>query len=261
MQIARLKAPILLVHGLLGFSQLRLGRWTLFHYFPGIADFLRRAGNQVLEADVSPTGGVAHRANQLRHFLNRHVPHGPVHILAHSMGGLDARYLISRMDMAPRVVSLTTIGTPHRGSPFANWGVRRLRRLLRPFFELFGIPIEGFSDLTTDSCRRFNEECRTCLGCATPRSPGASQPDWLTPEWHLPYQIVAEAEGDNDGLVSLQSAQHGDHCDIWLGDHSTLVNWPNRSQHLRGQWRSRQADYADLINRLATDEGPADLRD
>src|SRR5262249_5187529 len=38
-----------------------------------------------------------------------------VHVFAHSMGGLDARYMISRLGMAKRVLSLTTIATPHRG--------------------------------------------------------------------------------------------------------------------------------------------------
>jgi triacylglycerol lipase len=42
--------------------------------------------------------------------------------MAHSMGGLDCRYLISRIkpdDYTP--LSLTTISTPHRGSPFMDW--------------------------------------------------------------------------------------------------------------------------------------------
>ena len=51
------------------------------------------------------------------------------------MGGLDARYLISRLGMADRVLSLTTLGTPHRGTSFADWGVSRLQRYLRPLLE------------------------------------------------------------------------------------------------------------------------------
>ena len=45
----------------------------------------------------------------------------PVNLIAHSMGGLDARYLISRLGMADQVRSLTTISTPHRGSFMADW--------------------------------------------------------------------------------------------------------------------------------------------
>jgi hypothetical protein len=36
------------------------------------------------------------------------------------MGGLDARYLISKLGYGTKVASLTTISTPHRGSPLAD---------------------------------------------------------------------------------------------------------------------------------------------
>ena len=39
-----------------------------------------------------------------------------MNIIAHSKGGLEARYLISTMGMADKVASLTTISTPHNGS-------------------------------------------------------------------------------------------------------------------------------------------------
>lgn len=42
-----------------------------------------------------------------------------VNVIAHSMGGLDARYLISALGET-RVASLTTISTPHAGSRVAN---------------------------------------------------------------------------------------------------------------------------------------------
>ena len=43
-----------------------------------------------------------------------------VHIIAHSMGGLDARHMIVDLGMADKVASLTTIGTPHRGTILAD---------------------------------------------------------------------------------------------------------------------------------------------
>ena len=45
---------------------------------------------------------------------------GKVNIIAHSKGGLDARYLISGLHMEDKVASLTTISTPHRGSELLN---------------------------------------------------------------------------------------------------------------------------------------------
>jgi triacylglycerol lipase len=43
-----------------------------------------------------------------------------VHIIAHSMGGLDARHLISRLGYSDRVASLSTISTPHHGTRIAD---------------------------------------------------------------------------------------------------------------------------------------------
>ena len=87
----RLDAPIVLIHGLCGFDRLYAFRRPVKDYFPGIREHLEAAGNRVLAARVSPTAGVARRAADLKRFLDREVPRGPVHLIGHSMGGLDAR--------------------------------------------------------------------------------------------------------------------------------------------------------------------------
>ena len=72
---------------------------TLVNYFPGIPEILAAAGNRVFIPALTPTGGVADRAKQLKDYIVQHSPGEPVHIIAHSMGGLDARYMISCLDM------------------------------------------------------------------------------------------------------------------------------------------------------------------
>jgi triacylglycerol lipase len=56
-------------------------------------------------------------------FLKDYIPKGTgVNFVAHSMGGLDCRHLISSIkpkEYTP--LSLTTIATPHHGSPFMDW--------------------------------------------------------------------------------------------------------------------------------------------
>src|SRR5262245_52222964 len=100
MIVPRLRAPLVLVHGLLGFDQVRLGPWVLANYFRGVPELLSSAGNRLLVAHVSPTAGVADRAVQLRSFLDQAAPKEAVHLIAHSMGGLDCRYLTSRFGLA-----------------------------------------------------------------------------------------------------------------------------------------------------------------
>jgi triacylglycerol lipase len=251
MAIPKLRAPIVLVHGLLGFDEVRVGSVTLAQYFPRIPQLLCAAGNRILIPRLSPTGGIACRAAQLKAFLDREVPHDPVHLIAHSMGGLDSRYMISRLGMASRVLSLTSLGTPHRGSPFADWGIRRLARLVRPVLQLIGLPTEAFYDLTTAACRAFNEQVPDVLGVRYFSVAGRHDGHYLYPEWLLPYYIVLKEEGPNDGVVSEASARHGEDFEVWDGDHLQLVNWFRPLGLVRGAANDPAPRYSRLIRRLA----------
>jgi len=254
MIVPKLRSPIVLVHGLLGFDRLKLCGWTIASYFSNIPEFLAASGNRVLVAQMSPTGGVAERAQQLKGFLDREAPAEPVHVFAHSMGGLDARYMISRLGMAARVLTLTTIGTPHRGTAFADWGVSRFHRLLEPVCERLAVPLQAFYDLTTAVCGAFNEQVPDVPGIRYFSVAGRHDGSWLSPEWQLSYPIVTRAEGANDGVVSLASATYGENCEVWQGDHFSLVNWLNPISLSRGLCQERSPRYAALVRRLA-DEG------
>jgi triacylglycerol lipase len=250
MTVPRLRAPIVLVHGLFGFTQLRLGNWVFAQYFRDVPHALRSAGNRVLLARVSPTGSIADRAAQLKRFLDRESPHEPVHIFGHSMGGLDARYMISRLDMAPRVLSLTTLGTPHHGSSFADWAMDRLVRFFHPIFTILNLPHEAFRDLTTFACAELNRQTPDAPNVRYFSVAGRHQRNWLNPSWQFSGSIVERAEGPNDGVVSVASARHGEACDVWEGDHLNLVNWPLSFTSDQRQ-RDRIPDYAALVGRLA----------
>jgi triacylglycerol lipase len=254
MTMPKLRAPIILVHGLFGFDRLRLGGWTLASYFANIPEVLTAAGNRVLVAALSPTGGVAERATQLKAFVEQGFPGEPVHLVAHSMGGLDSRYMISCLDMAERVLSLTTLGTPHRGTAFADWGIRRLERIARPFLEMLSLPHQAFYDLTRASCETFNEQVPDASSVRYFSVAGQYQEHWLSPHWQVSYPIIQRAEGPNDGLVSVASAMYGESCEVWEGDHLSLINWLNPIGQNSGSASDRLLHYAGLIQRLA-DEG------
>ena len=133
--------PLVLVHGLLGFST--IGPRRRLEYFRGVMRHLENnpevlnGRGKVYVADLDPLDTIPSRAIQLRDFIQERIYdhqekkfwYEKVNIIAHSMGGLDARYMIStlsmdtgsRSPMAEWVASLTTIGTPHRGTPFADF--------------------------------------------------------------------------------------------------------------------------------------------
>ncbi|WVQ96086.1 hypothetical protein IAU59_003187 [Kwoniella sp. CBS 9459] len=121
------KEIVVLCHGLYGFSTatpIPLFPSLKLHYWANVLDVLRnRIGANVVVVGVKGTGSIKERAEQMHDFLKKTIPKGAgVNFVAHSMGGLDCRYLISTIKPTSYTpLSLTTIGTPHRGSPFMDW--------------------------------------------------------------------------------------------------------------------------------------------
>jgi triacylglycerol lipase len=112
---------VLLAHGVLGFK-----KFGNVDYFHGVRSCFTNC--EFIEPQVDPVGTIFERAGQLESAILSCVPHneigcaGKIHIVAHSMGGLDARYLtsIKGLNRASWFASVTTISTPHRGSPLAD---------------------------------------------------------------------------------------------------------------------------------------------
>jgi triacylglycerol lipase len=93
-------------------------------YFRGLEAHLQAGGHTALFPLVPPTETCESRARVLADAIQQAYPAGAVHIIAHSMGGLDGRMLIGRnlrgLSDPGRIASLTTLSTPHRGSPVAD---------------------------------------------------------------------------------------------------------------------------------------------
>ena len=117
--------PIVLCHGLYGFDSRGPSTFPSMrmHYWANVLRVLRgRVGAEVIVTSVPGTGSIAARAQALDAQLQRSVGGRGVNFLAHSMGGLDVRHLISRVRPEEYVpLSLTSVCTPHRGSPFMDW--------------------------------------------------------------------------------------------------------------------------------------------
>ncbi|KAG4303568.1 hypothetical protein PCK1_000086 [Pneumocystis canis] len=115
--------PIVLCHGLGFFEKVpsSLPKFQL-HYWGSIFEALKKLGCQVYVTKVPSTGTIAQRAKELNKQLSSMVKGKRINLVAHSMGGLDCRYLLSKhlyTNFYP--VSLTTLSCPHRGSPFMDW--------------------------------------------------------------------------------------------------------------------------------------------
>lgn len=248
--LPRLKFPIVFAHGLLGFGEMKLGTGRL-RYFKDIPDHLESAGNRVLMSGVSPTGSIARRAEKLKANIIREFGESPVHVIAHSMGGLDARYMISHLDMAGRVATLTCVGTPHRGSSFADWICAQGERT-KSFALLLrlGVDLDAFADLTRESCAEFNKRTPDAAGVRyfsiAGDKPVARTLYILRPS----HKIIAREEGPNDGLVAIESARWGETFEIWDCDHVNLVGWTGPLERARGFFSDPTENYTKVIGRL-----------
>jgi triacylglycerol lipase len=183
---------------------------------------LRSSYPQALFATVNVLGSIADRAGELAAAIAKQFPAGDIHIVAHSMGGLDSRYLIAKNlnNLTSRIRSLSTISTPHWGSPVADLLAgqaappllsvlaEKALALLFAKFPALQNSSGAVSDLTTRSAQQFNQDF--------PADPGVSYYPYAANGHGSTLLIPANLfigliggtplEKENDGVVSVASA-------------------------------------------------------
>lgn len=131
------KYPIILAHGIAA-KQLRV-----LNAFGRIGEELEAEGYKVYIADTDGFGSIENNARQLKRFIEAvkiTCQCDKVNIIAHSKGGLDAKYMITHHGMEDSVASLTTLCTPHHGSIIASkiWELpMALKKLIAFFIDMF----------------------------------------------------------------------------------------------------------------------------
>lgn len=212
--------PIVFCHGMLAFSLLKMQLPEDSNCFAPLRGFFRDRGFRVLFPQVSPTSGVVERAAELRDQILRWTDE-KVNLVAHSMGGLDARYVIANLGMAERVASLTTISTPHRGTFLADWFMENFRQRLPLLLalEAFGVNVDGFRDCGLDACRAFNVRTPDCPEVRYFSYGGAVLQSRLSPALRRGWSLLTQAEGANDGMVALESSRWGEYLGTLSADH------------------------------------------
>ena len=232
--------PIVLAHGLMGFDELRLaGKWLPgVEYWRGVKQALQQHGCEVITTSVPTTGSIEERAAALHEDIRTKAAGKDVNVVAHSMGGLDSRYLISRIQPQEFTInSLTTIATPHRGSCVADMlfrdiGPENVDGLYRILARM-KIATGAFAELTT---RYVNENFNPVV----PNDPqvrymsfGAAADPHALSVFKLPHDLMEIIEGPNDGLVSVASSRWGKYKGTLMGvTHLDLINWTNRFKRL-----------------------------
>ncbi len=217
--------PVILVHGFMGFSEI-----MSVEYFYHVKEYLESYGYEVYTPALSAVNSIEYRATELKEQI-RQITSGPVNIIAHSMGGLDSRYLICKLGMEKMVKSLVTISTPHRGTSVADFAISSTGQLgidaANLLFGRLGLNFVAVQQLTTDYVENtFNPSCPdspdvdyiSFAGYADPLGLSGNPMD---PLFESTYIILKSNEGINDGMVSVRSAKwgefrrkiHADHID------------------------------------------------
>jgi pimeloyl-ACP methyl ester carboxylesterase len=119
--------PVLLVHGMVDNRSI----------FTLLGRALRRRGfGRVRTVNYSPftsdVRAAAHAFGRAVEQVCADTGHDRVHVVAHSMGGVVARYHVQRQGGDARVQTLVTLGAPHGGTAAARLVPLRLFRQLRP---------------------------------------------------------------------------------------------------------------------------------
>lgn len=246
--------PVVLHHGLFGFDRFQVGPFVV-EQFPGVARGLELAGYHVLRSRVHPTASIAHRARQLKlcivREMRRRALRPPVVVLAHSLGGLDARYMVRHLGMAQAVRAVVTLSTPHRGASLAEFWKLHLGERLRVYdlVRTLGIDIGAAYELTRPAMDDFNRDTPDCpevgyfsVVCSAP---------WqkVRPRLLLSHRIIERQEGDNDGIVAAQSAAWGEVLEHWEVDHLGALR-RDALVRLRHGRRVTPEDYVRLVRRV-----------
>jgi triacylglycerol lipase len=184
--------------------------------------FFADRGYELLIAETPSAGHLAERARILNDEIQRLVPTGRYHLIAHSMGGVDSRLAIHEYGLGDRVMSLTMLSSPNRGSPLADFV---MAHPLDPRVRVLHDYMDAISDLTIDKMtREFNPRVTD-----DPRvryfSMGFYIPAPTALRSFVPWLVVLnglmalDGEPRNDGMVPVDSARWGEFLGAFPADH------------------------------------------
>lgn len=219
-QICKTKYPILMVHGIF------FRDWQYFNYWGRIPKELVKNGATVFYGCQQSANTIEASAKEIAAQIKSIIEQTgaeKINIIAHSKGGLDCRYAISRLGMDKYVASLTTINTPHRGCKWVDDVLGKIPENIQQMvdkrynslFSKLGDKdphfLLGVNELTYSACERFNAE--------TPDSPNVryhsimsrmSSPKAAGFPLNFGYHLGKKFDKDgNDGLVGVESALYG----------------------------------------------------
>lgn len=217
--------PILMLHGM-GFRD-----YKHICYWGRIPELLRKNGARVYFGYQDSNGSVESNALQIEKRLNEVLSETgaeKVNIIAHSKGGLEARYLISSMGYADKVASLTTLSTPHNGSVTVDELLKFPAPLVKGGCKLVDLWFRVLGDKTPDTYGAINIFRTTSAEQFNAKNPDADSVYYQSYGFVmgkassdmtmcLPWAVVNGIEGENDGLLAPRAVKWTNFKGVYRG--------------------------------------------
>lgn len=263
------KYPILLLHGM-GFHD----RLPIHYYWGRIPRVLRKNGASVWFGDQDGNATTMSNARYLVRVIRRILAETgaeKINIIAHSKGGLEARYLVSSMGMGDVVASVTTISTPHNGSITVDTLLRKFPTIIRIGSAVTDLGRRCLGDrnphtywaicqFTTDYMHRFNK--------CNPDDPRVFYQSYAfvmksplsDPVMAIPNMIVRSFEGENDGLLTPRNAKWTNFRGVYTGPTGRGISHPDETDYRQYRFTKQKpageheiSDMAEFYLRIAED--------
>ena len=218
--ICATKYPILLVHGV--FFRDR----NIFNYWGRVPEALVLNGAEIYYGNQQSALSVKDSAAELAKRIEEVIKESgaeKLNIIAHSKGGLDSRYALSAYGCGKYAASLTTVNTPHRGCIFVDKIFDNLsesaQQKLADAYNAAAIVrgdttpdfIAAVGDLRESRCMEMNRTITNCEGVFY-QSVGSVSKGVRSGRFpmDISYPFVKKTDGENDGLVSIDSMKWGE---------------------------------------------------
>lgn len=210
------KYPVLLLHGLAYRDDMFcVASWGR------IPARLAAAGCSVFLGELEAWASIEANAAQLCErvaVIREATGSAKVNLIGHSKGGLEARFAVSRLGLAARVASVTTLCTPHHGTYVADLATALTPAPFMPQSAALDLLARLMGDRHPQSLTCLRELTRAAMekfNDAHPDAPGVYYQSFGTvmqrvtddPLFTLSYGILKQHDGENDGMVTTTSCQ------------------------------------------------------
>jgi triacylglycerol lipase len=234
-----LKYPVVLVHGIIAHD-----RRSIINFWGRVPKMLKENNIDVFFGNTDAWGSIESNAEILKNTIDNillETKKEKVNIIAHSKGGIDARYFVWKYNYGDKVASLTTISTPHRGAEIADLIYKKsvihskvVKKLLYIFGKLYGDVNPDLYKLNYQLTRRkmeeFNREVIMDDKVYYQSIYTTMRNAYDDLMFFYTYSYIKKLIGENDGLVSEYSAKWGNNI-VKIEDrisHAEILDYKKR---------------------------------